>query len=167
MKLFKGKSKEIKELQPETQRETLTEEEKKFRPPVKLPDIREEPPETVGAPAQSPPIFIKVDKYRNIIKNIRELKSYLLNLRDAIDILDDMQKEVANGITVAHRALDELNMIVSSLDSFFLRPHGVEHHMEEEEIMEPGRMSSGEVETHMKDVYSQLERLRAQLKAIE
>jgi hypothetical protein len=162
-KRFKSKSKEIKELQPEKPKE----EEKGFEPPIKLPEIRKVPPKPVRPPApESPPIFIKVDKYRNIIRNIRDLKSYLLNLRDALDVLEDMQKEVANGIEVAHKTLDELNMIISNLDSFFMRPQGIEHHMEEE-MSEPGRMSPGEAENYMKGVSTQLEKLRAQLRAID
>ncbi|MCK4335753.1 MAG: hypothetical protein KAW40_03450 [Candidatus Aenigmarchaeota archaeon] len=167
MKLFKDKSKEIKELQPGEP----TEEEKKFEPPVKLPEIKKAPlaaPRPPAAPvSKSPPLFIKVDKYRDIVENIRNLKSYILNLRDAIDVLEDMQKEISNGIDVAHKTLDELNIIISNLDSFFLRPQGVEHDLEEDEIPEPGRTSPGEVEGNMKNVYTNLERLRAQLRAIQ
>jgi hypothetical protein len=170
MKLFKSKSKEIKELQPEKKAE------EKYAPPgapVKLPEIKKTPPPPPLPPStskppssKSPPLFIKVDKYRNIIKNIRDLKSHLLNLRDAIDVLEEMHKETMNGIEIAHKAIDELNTIIANLDSFFLRPHGIEHHMEEE-MPEPGRMSSGEVEGYVRDVSTQLEKLRAQLRAIE
>ncbi len=166
MKLFKKKSEEIKELQPE-KLPKLTEEEKEFEPPAKLPEIKKvQPPPPRPAVSRSPPIFIKVDKYSDIIKNIRDLKSHILNLRDALDVLDDMQKEIMNGIDLAHKTLDELNMIISNLDSFFMRPQGIEHHMEEE-IPEPGRMSPDEVEGYMTDVQTQLQKLRSQLKAIQ
>jgi len=188
---FKGKSKEIKELQPENQTKT---DESKFAPPDTLPEIKKPmppppappsppapretaavaPPAPVAPPMHShaptemtsPPLFIKVDKYRDIIKNIRDLKSHILNIRDALDVLDDMQKEINNGIEIAHKTLDELNIIISNLDSFFLRPQGIEPHMEEDEL-EPGRMAPGEVQNYMTDVHTQLQRLRAQLKAIE
>ncbi|UCC91747.1 MAG: hypothetical protein JSV39_00535 [Candidatus Aenigmatarchaeota archaeon] len=160
MKLFKDKSKEIKELQPE----------EGLEPPVKLPEIkRTQAAPPMPAVSRSPPLFIKVDKYRNIVKNIRDLKTHLLNLRDALDVIEDMQKEFVNGVQIAHKTIDELNMIISSLDSFFMRPQGIEPHMEEEEMPEPagpGRMTTGEAENYVKDVYSQLEKLRAQLKAI-
>ena len=173
MKILGNKSKEIKELQPEKK------PEEKYAPPgthpaapVKLPEIKKTPtpppppPPSRQPSSKSPPLFIKVDKYRNIIKNIRDLKSHVLNLRDAIDVLEEMHKETMNGIEIAHKALDELNMIIANLDSFFLRPHGIEHHMEEE-MPEPGRMSSGEVEGYVRDVSTQLEKLRAQLRAID
>lgn len=166
MKLFKDKSKEIKELQPGE-----PSEEEKFAPPAKLPEIKKVPPAAPRPPmapvSKSPPLFIKVDKYRDIVKNIRNLKSYILNLRDAIDVLEDMQKEISNGINVAHKTLDELNIIISNLDSFFLRPQGVEHDLEEDEIPEPEMAGSGETGSQMKNVYTNLERLRAQLRAIQ
>jgi len=161
MKLFKSKSEEITELQPET----LEEEEKEIEPPVKSPEVEEVPPQPPRPPApKSPPLFIKVNKYGDIIKNIRDLKSYILSLRDALDVLEDIHKEVTNGIEIAHKTLDEVNIIVSNFDSLFLRPQGIEPHMEEEEVARSGGASSGEVDNYVKDVYGQLEKLRSQLK---
>lgn len=176
MKIF-SKSNEIKELQPE---KAKPKDDKRFAPPSRLPEIKKplppppSPPRSVrppmpprpSMPSQSPPLFIKVDKYRQIIKNIRDLKSHILNLRDALDVLEDMQREVANGVQIAHKTLDELNVILSNLDSVFLRPQGIDHHMEEEDLPEPGRPPA-QVDNYMSNVQTQLEKLRAQLKAIE
>jgi len=174
MKLFKSKAKEIKELQPEEEKEADSEQqpaEENYSPPVKLPEIKRAPapraPVSRPVPsAQSPPLFIKVDKYRAIVKNIRDLRSYILNLRDALDVLRDMQREVANGVEIAQKTLDELNEITSSLDAFFMKPQAMERPEDyEEEDLEPEE-EKGEVEDHMKNVYGQLEKLRAQLRAI-
>jgi len=143
--------------------------DRRFRPP-KLPPLRDAPQERV--PQGSPPLFIKVDKYRDVIKNIRNLRSYILNLRDALDVLEDIQKEFANGIHVAQKTADELNVILSSLDSFFLRPHTIEHEdldeMEEEDYIprHPEARSPNEMETYVRDVYGELEKLRSHLKSI-
>lgn len=167
MKLFGDKSKEIKELQSEEKKSET--EEKKYQPPAKLPEIkkRPQPPKKSTKPSKSPPLFIKVDKYRSIIKNIRDLKSQLLNLRDALDVLDDIQKELSNGVQVAHGTIDELNTLISNLDSFFLKPQGVEPHMDEEDIPGSVRLKQGDVDNYMRDVHGQLERLRAQLRAMD
>jgi len=141
----------------------------RFRPP-KLPPLRAAPQER--APSGSPPLFIKVDKYRDVLKNIRNLRSYILNLRDALDVLEDIQKEFANGVQIAQRAVDELNVILSSLDSFFLKPHTIEHEdideMEEEDYSprHPEARSPNEMETYVRDVYGELEKLRSHLKSI-
>lgn len=148
------------------------------KPPLKLPEIEklQRPPQPMqsGAPAsrgtgspEAPPLFIKVDRYDEIVKNIRDLKSSVLNLRDSLDVLEDIEKEIANGIGIAHRSIDELNSAITNLDSFFMRPQGVRHHMDEDL---PARGSGGvgrpRVEDDMRDVYGQVEKLRAQLKAM-
>jgi hypothetical protein len=138
---------------------------------VRLPPIRISRAET--SLEGSPPLFIKVDKYREVLRNIRNLRSYILNLRDALDVLEDIQKELANGVHVAQKTVDELNVILSSLDAFFLKPHVVEHEEREEEIEEedyrphhPEAPAPREVEGYVRNVYGELERLRNQLKSI-
>jgi hypothetical protein len=175
MKLLKSRSKEIKELQPEEplqskKAESLPgegEDVEKYQP-VKLPEIRKSSPKPLPRlPAQSPPIFIKVEKYREIVKGIRDLRSYILNLRDTLDILVDMQRELANGIEIAQKTLDELSTTLSSLDSFFMKPQGAESRLmnygEREDIEEN---DTDEIQSSMNDVYGHLEKLRSQLKAI-
>ncbi|MCK5022980.1 MAG: hypothetical protein KAS04_02300, partial [Candidatus Aenigmarchaeota archaeon] len=105
MKLFGNKSKDIKEFQPENKEEKKTVNTSQA-PPMKLPEIKKplptppQPRPMMRAPSSnSPPLFIKVDKYRDIVKDIRDLKSHILNMRDALDVLGDMQKEVTNGIS--------------------------------------------------------------------
>ena len=177
MKFLKSRSKEIKELQPEEPEQAEKagsalgqegESEEKYQPSVKLPEIKRAPVKPVPRlPAQSPPIFIKVEKYKDIIKGIRDLRSYILNLRDTLDVLVDMQRELANGIEIAHKTLDELSTILSNLDSFFMKPQGAEGRLgdfEEREDLEERDID--EVHTSMSDVYGHLEKLRAQLKAI-
>ncbi len=172
MKFLKSRSNEIKELQPDDEAKENAggqneEGEESFQPPVKLPEIKKSrslpPPRPVTS--QSPPLFIKVDKYRDIVRSIRELRSYILNLRDALDVLKDMQKEIANGIEIAHKTLDELNSLTSNLDSFFMKPQAMERPEGYEEFDE--EEERGESQSQMKDVYGQLEKLRAQLRAIQ
>lgn len=172
MKLFGDKSKEIKEFHEEK-----ADDFKPPKAPMKLPDIKKPLPPPAPAsrhafrpPASressdSPPLFIKVDKYREIVKNIRDLKSNIMNMRDALDVLAEMQKEVANGIEIAHKTIDGLNGVIANLDSYFLRPQGIQHHMEDD--VGPGAVDEGEIENQMKDVYGQVEKLRAQLRSIK
>ena len=130
-----------------------------------LPKLPERPPEEPGKPSRAPrsklapPLFIKVDKYENVIKNIQELRSYALSLRDALDALADIEKELKVGMEIAHKALDRLNVIISSLDSELLRTEGINI---EGEVKSPK-----EVEGYIKNVYNQIERLKDELRAIQ
>ncbi|MCD6590784.1 MAG: hypothetical protein J7K72_02315 [Candidatus Aenigmarchaeota archaeon] len=110
----------------------------------------------------SPPLFIKIDRYNEVIKNLRNLRNRALNLKDALDILEEIHKEIENAIDVAQKTLDEVHMLITNLDSFFLRPQAAETPIDEEYAPE----GPSELDNYVKDVYSQLEKLKAQLRAI-
>lgn len=106
---------------------------------------------------KAPPLFIKVERYKDIIKNIQELKSYALGLRDALDAIGDIEKELKNGLELTNRALDRFNTIISLLDAKLLKFHD-------------GETKVGvpkEVDEYVKDLYGQMERVRHELKTIE
>lgn len=130
-----------------------------------LPKLPERPPEGPGKPSGAPrsglapPLFVKVEKYEDVIKDIQELRSYALSLRDALDALADIEKELKVGMEIAHKALDRLNVIISSLDSKLLRTAGVNI---EGEVRSPK-----EVEGYIKNVYSQIEKLKNELRSIK
>jgi len=181
MKFLKMRSKEVKELQPETQDIASDENiqapiqagDDKYGPPSKLPEIKRALPRPAPrvASSGSPPLFIKVDKYREIVKGIRELRSYILNLKDTLDVLSDMQREVGNGVQIAHKSLDELNSLVSDLDSFFMKPQAMSggrvQEYDADDIEEEADTHANEIRSSMKDVYGQLEKLRSQLRSIQ
>ena len=68
----------------------------------------------------SPPLFIKIDKYRELVQSIKDLRSHALSLRDALDALTDIEKELRNGINITQSSLDRFNSIIASLDSRLL-----------------------------------------------
>jgi hypothetical protein len=176
MKFLKSRSKEIKELQPEEPGEQekavgvpeQPDAEGRYQAPARLPEIRKLSPKPLPRmPAQSPPIFIKVEKYREIVGGMRDLRSYILNLRDTLDVLVDMQKELANGIEIAHKTLDELSTILSNLDALFIKPQGMESRLDDnDDIGDMEGRGTEELRASMSNVYGHLEKLRAQLKAI-
>lgn len=112
-----------------------------------------------GSEGKYPPLFIRIDKYKEIIQNLRRLKSYALSLRDALDALNDIEKELRTGIDLTQKALDDFNAIISVMDAKLVRLSG----SEEAEI-------EGEVPEHMDDyikgVYDQISKIREELKTI-
>ena len=105
----------------------------------------------------SPPLFVKVDKYQNIVNNIQKLKSYSLGLRDALDALSDIEKELQNGVSVLNRALDNFNNIIALLDTKLLRVQGIE-----KTTVEIPR----EMDEYVKGVHEQVEKIRDELSSV-
>jgi hypothetical protein len=106
--------------------------------------------------AIQPQLFIKLDKYRDIVRNIQDLKSYALSLRDAVDALSDIEKEMKNAIDLANKTLDKFNTMISAIDARFSRPN-------EGEVPE----TPHDMDNYIKDMYDQLEKIRHELRTIE
>lgn len=128
-------------------------------PPRRAVPPAERPAERSGEEGRSPPLFIRIDKYKDIIQNLQRLKSYALSLRDAVDALDDIEKELKTGIQLTQKALDDFNAIISLLDSKLIRLSGGEEG--EEEVETPEHMDS-----YIKGVYEQIQKIRDDLRTI-
>jgi hypothetical protein len=123
------------------------------------------PPEPVrAAPANpqsqgiSPPLFIKVEKYKDIVSQIQSLRSQSLTLRDALDALFEMEKEIKNGLDMAQKTLDNFNTTLLALDGMLIRSQGLDSTGPNQEARE--------LEEYVKSVYKQVERLRSDMKTI-
>src|SRR4030043_712558 len=100
-----------------------------------------------------PPLFIKIDKYKEIIQNLQRLKSYSLSLRDAMDALNDIEKELRTGIEITQKALDDFNSIIAMLDTKLIRLSGGDEGQIEGEVPE-------HMDDYIKGVYDQISKIR-------
>jgi hypothetical protein len=138
----------------------------KKRAAPNLPELHVPPAGTaIEAPAPrappkpaAPPLFIKIDKYRDVLKNVQELKSYSVGLRDAMDALADVEHELKVGMDIANKALDRFNTLLSLLDSKLIRIDGVEP----SDVQTPK-----EIDDYVKGLYDQIERIKHELRTIE
>ena len=113
---------------------------------------------------KNPPLFVKVEKYKDLMQSVKKLKSYSISLRDAIDALTDIEKELQAGLSITHKALDAFNTIISVLDAKLSSAHSAgDIHIEEakSEVKPPK-----EIENYVKSLYEQIERIRSELKSI-
>ena len=112
-----------------------------------------------GEEGPYPPLFIKIDKYKEIIGNLQRLKTYALSLRDALDALDDIEKELKTGIQITQKALDDFNNIIALLDSKLIRLAGGEDADFEGQVPE-------HMDDYIKGVYDQISKIRDELRTI-
>jgi hypothetical protein len=115
---------------------------------------------TQGPAMASPPVFVKVDRYRELLEDIQKLRSYSLGMRDALDAMSEIEKELKTAMNLTNKVLDKVNLIISSLDMKLLRKTG----MAQEE--EPGVKPPEEVESYIKGIYDQVERLKGELQSL-
>ncbi|NOX71304.1 MAG: hypothetical protein GXO64_01215 [Candidatus Micrarchaeota archaeon] len=105
----------------------------------------------------SPPLFIKIERYREIVKQIQDLRSTALTLRDALDALFEMEREIKAGLDIAQKTLDKFNTTLLALDGSLIRSQGID--------VEPAEESK-ELEEYIRKIYSQVERIRTDMKTI-
>ncbi|MFQ5648181.1 MAG: hypothetical protein ACE5FW_03000 [Candidatus Aenigmatarchaeota archaeon] len=122
------------------------------------------PPKPAKVVSREPPLFIKVERYKDIVRSIQQLRSYALNLRDALDALSDLEKELRAGLSLCHKALDKFNTLISTLDARLSRTAGAEKELE---ILEPPKAETTEdLESYVTGLHQQMERIREDLKTI-
>lgn len=114
-------------------------------------------PHPSHAKKPSPPLFIKIDKYRELVQGIKDLRSHALSLRDALDAITDIEKELRNGISITQNSLDRFNSVITSIDTRLLRVGA------EEEVIEVPK----EMDDYVKDLYDHVERIKHDLKVIK
>ena len=106
------------------------------------------------------PLFIKVERYNEIIATIHNLRYYYIALKDAVEALIEIYDEVKRGLNLIENVLDNLNSKLTELDSKFLKPHGVEKIAEEK----PMDRNLEEIEKYISDIHKYIEKLREQIK---
>ncbi len=150
-----GKAPEIQKTETEEKKPEKTDEKKEIKPA-----FLEALKMTEGK--KYPPLFIKLDKYGEMVESIQKLKSTALGLRDALDALDDVEKELRNGLAITQKALDSFNTVLTVLDSKLLRAE----HVNEPRASPEEKAARSEVNAYIKDVYDQIEKIKNELKAI-
>lgn len=132
---------------------------------VLIPTSPKTPPEPLprAMPKPSPPVFIKIEKYRDIVKNISDLKAQAVGLRDTLEVLIDVEAELKRALDVTNRTLDNLNIVLSDLESKLTRISPEEERVELPKIpLQPPR----EIEGYVRDLHKHIERIKHELESI-
>jgi len=108
----------------------------------------------------SPPVFVKLERYKEILQDIQKLKSYTLGLRDALDAMADIEKEFKTAMNLSDKVLDKVNILISSLDMKMLQKSGPLT------ALTPIKPPT-DIENYVKGIYEQIERLKTELQSLE
>ncbi len=124
--------------------------------------VQLEPVMNIPQPAiKGPPVFIKVERFKELLDDIQQLRSYSLGLRDAIDAMSEIEKEFKVAMNLTNKVLDKVNMLLSSIDMKLLKKGGEPPPAEAMSIKPPP-----EIENYVKGIYDQIEKLKGELQSI-
>jgi len=153
---------ELEEEVEEEMEETSEEESKSIIEEKPKEEVITEPVTEITEVEKSPfaPLFVKLDRYKNVLNTINELKSTIISIKNSLEVqrqIENLKEENTGFLQVAINKVDEK---VLSLDTEFLRPKGFEEEMPKTEIRTEGLQGA------VTDLKKQIDSLKEELKAI-
>jgi len=114
------------------------------------PEIKEEPKKPFA------PLFVKIDRYRQILNAMNYLKNTLVMIKNTFAILDELEKLRTENLKLIEEAIDKVDKKLLTLDSEFLRPSGYM-----EEMVDLHEIQG--IEATISDLKNQVRQLKSEL----
>ncbi len=105
------------------------------------------------------PLFVKVDRYKEIIEDMNALKGVLSNTIELIEVRKGIEQLKADTDAVIDQHLESLSHFLSELDKEFVRPPGSEAFIKERRPQP--------IEQHIEEAQREIKRLQEQLRGIK
>lgn len=106
------------------------------------------------------PLFVKVDKYRDIISSIHEMKLYVSSTKQVFNVLQEIESLRADTLGVLRTTMQRLERSVISMDAELLRPQGVA-------ITEEKSSEVTHIESSLSELQKQLLDLKRELQGMK
>ncbi|MBI2676003.1 MAG: hypothetical protein HYX24_06080 [Candidatus Aenigmarchaeota archaeon] len=108
---------------------------------------------------RSPPLFIKLDRYSEVVRNVQELQAYAMEVRRTVDMLAETEQRLNKVIGGAYKAMEGLDERLSLLTK---RLAGEQQDMQNM----PRAQKESEVTVYIKDVHGELDKIMDDLQKI-
>ncbi|MBI2579495.1 MAG: hypothetical protein HYW27_01200 [Candidatus Aenigmarchaeota archaeon] len=105
----------------------------------------------------SAPLFVKIDKYKDVISEIQEMKSFMSNIKQVFSVLHETDGIRSDALKVMRASIQRLEKSVLEIDAELVRPKGLSM----EDIQ--GREEAGHIENSLTDLQKQLSELKREL----
>ncbi len=75
---------------------------------------------------ESAPLFIKVEKYRDILSSLQELKTFVSSVKQLFTVMHDLETVRSDALKIMRASIQRLEKSLIEIDSELLRPKGFE-----------------------------------------
>lgn len=107
----------------------------------------------------SAPLFVKVEKYREILSSVQEMKIFISGVRQLFNILNELEAVRSDTIKIMRATVQRLEKGVMEIDTYLLRPRGL--------IAEARGEEASHIETSLEELQRQLGELRRELQEMK
>lgn len=106
------------------------------------------------------PLFVKIDRYRQILNAIGYLKTSMVIIRNSLLTLNELDKAREETMKIIQEALEKTEKKISELDSELVRPSG--YH----ELEKPEYQDVETIEATIADLKGQIEQLKSEVESM-
>ena len=106
------------------------------------------------------PLFVKVDKYRDIIKSVQEMKLFVASTKQVFTALHEIESLRSDTLNVLRATIQRLERSITEIDTELVRPHGVSVAAEES-------VEVTHIESSLNDLQKQLLDLKRDLQEMK
>ncbi|MDD5417045.1 MAG: hypothetical protein PHU12_03655 [Candidatus Aenigmarchaeota archaeon] len=99
-----------------------------------IPEMRKIDMPSIAEPKNFAPLFIKVDKYKEVLQKIQKLKTILSSLNSLARLETELEKIAEDIENVEKKNLDEFSSIIAQLDQELVRPQSFEPYIKNQPV---------------------------------
>lgn len=107
---------------------------------------------------QFAPLFVKIDRYRNILSAVGHLRASFAMVRHAFATLNELEKAKHETMKTVQKGMESIEKRLSNLDSELVRPAGFTEPMDSKEYADVQT-----VEATIADLRGQIEQLKEEM----
>lgn len=107
------------------------------------------------------PLFVKVEKYRNIISTLTEMKAFIAGIKQLYSVLHEAETVKNDTLKILRSSVQRLEKSIYELDSEMLRPRGFVDETKETQT------EFSHIEGSLSDLQRQLAMLKKELQQIQ
>jgi len=107
----------------------------------------------------SAPLFVKVEKYREILSSVQEMKIFISGVRQLFNMLNELEAVRGDAIKIMRATVQRLEKGVLEIDTELLRPRGL--------IAEARGEEASHIESSLSELQKQLGDLRRELQEMK
>jgi len=108
------------------------------------------------------PLFVKVDKYKEVLSLIQEMKVFISGIKQLFNILQDLEALRIDAIKIMKATIQRLERRMIEMDSDLLRPKGYEA-----PLMSPVEAEASHVEDSLTELQGEIARMRRELEGLK
>lgn len=108
------------------------------------------------------PLFVKIDRYQEVLSTIQNLKEILLGARDLLNLMQQLDRIRLEAETLLQKNIQEVVLNISNMDKEFVRPKGIQTEEHQVSNVEYEKVGSyvGELQRELENLKSQLQTFR-------